>query len=46
MEGVECWSVDDGGLVADEHASAVVETVDYNGSGVSEADLEDGLFVF
>lgn len=46
MESVESRPVNDGGLVPDEHALAVVEGVYHHCSCVPETDLEDGPLVF
>lgn len=45
MKGVEFWSVNDSGLVADEDSSDVFEGVEYYCSGVAETNLEDRVVV-
>ena len=45
MERVQSWSVDNGRLVADKHAFAVIERVDDYSTGVAQSYLEDGLMV-
>lgn len=46
MKRVKLRAVDDGRLVAEHHSLAIIEAVDHHGPGISESDLENGVFVF
>ena len=45
MERVERWSINDSGLMSDEHALAVIETVDDKRSCIAKSDLENRMLV-
>lgn len=45
MKGIQCWSVNDRGLVPNEHFANIIKRVDDDCTGVAKFDLEDGVTV-
>lgn len=45
MKGVQFGTIDDSGLMTNQHPFSIIEAVDYHSSGVSKANLEYGLLV-
>lgn len=46
MKSVERRSINDSGLVSDQHPPTVIEGIDHHCARVAEPDLKDGLLVF